>query len=211
MRSVRNRNLQCAYLLLAVFLARGFCAAFAQTNDSTPAANTSYRQRAALGIQRLQSWYDPATGLYRTTGWWNTANAITTLADYSRVTGDKQYEGVFPNVFSAAQRKYPGFLNNFYDDEGWWALAWIDVYGLTGQRQYLRMAESIFDDMARGGITHAPEGSGGARTGNTRTPLPTSCSCLLRLTWLRDRLTKREEHDTLIGRSANGSGFCIRG
>jgi predicted alpha-1,6-mannanase (GH76 family) len=118
--------------------------------DSSQAANASYRQRAALGIQRLQSWYDPATGLYRTTGWWNSANALTTLADYSRATGDKQYESVFPNVLSAAQHTSAGFLNNFYDDEGWWALAWIDAYDLTHQQQYLQMAASIFEDMAKG-------------------------------------------------------------
>lgn len=110
----------------------------------------SYRQRATLGIERLQSWYNPSTGLYNTTGWWNSANALTTLVDYSRATGDKEYAGVFSNTFSAAQHSAAGFLNNYYDDEGWWALAWIDAYDLTRDRQYLRMAGSIFDDMSKG-------------------------------------------------------------
>jgi predicted alpha-1,6-mannanase (GH76 family) len=142
-----RRQYECWLLVLLV----GGCGgARAQTNDSSSGTATSYRQRAALGIKRLQSWFDPATGLYTATGWWNSANAVTTLADYSRVTGDNQYEGVFPDVFSAAQHKSPGFLNNFYDDEGWWALAWIDVYDLNHQQRYLRMAASIFDDMANG-------------------------------------------------------------
>jgi len=110
----------------------------------------SNEQRAALAAATLQSWYNPDTGLYRTTGWWNSANAITALADYSRLAHSKQYRPVFSNAFTAAQKTGPGFLNNFYDDEGWWALAWIDVYGITRDARYLAMAESIFKDMSGG-------------------------------------------------------------
>ena len=102
-------------------------------------------------------------GLYRTTGWWNSANAITTLTDFMRVTGSKKYTGVLKNTFTQAQitvpkekridpkrelTGFPGFLNNYYDDEGWWALAWIDAWDLTHDARYLTMARSIFDDMA---------------------------------------------------------------
>ncbi len=145
-----GRILQRTYPFLCALFAVALCGAWKQGNDLPRATDTTYRQRAALGIQRLQSWYDPSTGLYRTTGWWNSANAITTVADYSLVTGDKQYESVFPNVFSAAQHTSAGFLNNFYDDEGWWALAWVDAYDLTHQQRYLQMAASIFEDMAKG-------------------------------------------------------------
>jgi predicted alpha-1,6-mannanase (GH76 family) len=146
----RNRKRWRTYVELYVFVAATFFSAWPQATDSPQAAGASYQSRATHGIQRLQSWYDPATGLYRTTGWWNSANAITTLADYSRVTGDKEYESEFPNVFSNAQHSSAGFLNNFYDDEGWWALAWIDAYDLLHEQRYLQMAASIFDDMAKG-------------------------------------------------------------
>lgn len=105
----------------------------------------------------------PEMGLYRTTGWWNSANAITALTDYMRITGTKKYTGVLANTYKQAQitipkeqrtdpkkelTGFPGFVNNYYDDEGWWALAWIDAYDLTHDPRYLAMARSIFDDMA---------------------------------------------------------------
>lgn len=119
-------------------------------NPTSPNSAGGQLQRAAEGIQTLQGWYDPSTGLYRTTGWWNSANAITVLVDYARVSKSTQYNAILANTFQAAQKTSPGFLNNFYDDEGWWALAWIDAYDLTGNQQYLSMAESIFADMAGG-------------------------------------------------------------
>ncbi|KAG8167210.1 hypothetical protein KVR01_002899 [Diaporthe batatas] len=52
---------------------------------------------------------------------------------------------------SLASRGFSGFLNNYYDDEGWWALAWVRAFDVTGNAQYLDMAESIFADM-QGGV-----------------------------------------------------------
>ena len=45
---------------------------------------------------------------------------------------------------------FKGFLNDYYDDEGWWALAWIKAYDLTQNPQYLTIAQSIFQDMTYG-------------------------------------------------------------
>lgn len=118
--------------------------------DAASAAKTNQLDRATRGIETLQAWYDPATGLYKTTGWWNSGNAITVLADYARVSKSAKYNQVFSNTLVAAQKTSPNFLNNFYDDEGWWALAWIDAYDLTGEKQYLAMAKVIFSDMAGG-------------------------------------------------------------
>jgi predicted alpha-1,6-mannanase (GH76 family) len=51
-----------------------------------------------------------------------------------------------------------GFLNKYYDDEGWWALAWIDAYDWTHNPDYLNMASSIFDDMTGGWDDHCGGG-----------------------------------------------------
>jgi predicted alpha-1,6-mannanase (GH76 family) len=147
--------LRTAGIKSLVFSALAFvsgCAALPSKNHQTAPAliapATTYLRNSRNAVQTLQTWYNPSTGLYRTTGWWNSANAITVLVDYARVSESIEYNPVFANTFSAAQKTSPGFLNKFYDDEGWWALAWIDAYDLTRNTDYLLMAESISADMA---------------------------------------------------------------
>ena len=139
-------------------------------------ASLSKQQRARLAIQTLQSWYDKTTGLYSTTGWWNSANAITTLADYSEAVHTQKFTPVFRNTFKVAQKISPGFINQYYDDEGWWALAWIDAYDLTRHPPYLDMAESIFADMAGGWSNDCSGGIWWSKKRSYKTPSPMSCS-----------------------------------
>lgn len=136
---------------LGVLLVLSGCARSAHQPASAPpipGTASTYLQHSAEAVATLQTWYQPKTGLYATTGWWNAANAITVLADYDRVAHATEYNAIFANTFAAAQTTSPRFLNKFYDDEGWWALAWIDAYDLTRDQAYLSMAESIFADMA---------------------------------------------------------------
>jgi predicted alpha-1,6-mannanase (GH76 family) len=104
-----------------------------------------YADGAAAALQQL---YDPATGLFPSTGWWNAANALTALIDYSLATQSTAYVGDIVNTFD--KNKASNFLNDYYDDEGWWALAWIRAYDLTRQTQYLDAAKTIFSDMSGG-------------------------------------------------------------
>ncbi len=118
---------------------------------------------------------------------------------------------MFRNTLSAAQKKFPGFINEFYDDEGWWALAWIDVYDLTHDEQYLGMAQSIFQDMAGGWDTRVQAESGGARSGSTRTRLPMSCFSQWRRIWPAGQRTATSERVIPIGRKRSGRGSTARG
>ena len=140
---------------IAFFLLALSAPALAQAPGSTAAPATKpvqskYLRQASHGVTTLQTWYTQTTGLYSTAGWWNSANAVTALANYSRVAKTAQYYPVFANTLKQAPGKYPGFLNQYYDDEGGWALAWIDVYDLTHQAEYLQTAQSIFKDMTGG-------------------------------------------------------------
>ncbi|KAM0298450.1 hypothetical protein HYE67_006228 [Fusarium culmorum] len=66
------------------------------------------------------------------------------------------------------KRGFDNFLNEFYDDEGWWALAWIRASDATGDQQYLEAAIDIFNDMQTGtgtkcgGIRWKKEGEEGS-------------------------------------------------
>ena len=123
-----------------------------------PASKAEATTRAHTAALALLTLYNHDTGLFNTTGWWNSGNAITALADTSRLTHDKSIRATLRNTFDrapqGASKPAPNFLNEFYDDEGWWALAWIDSYELAPHgdpgKRYLRMAETIFADMSGG-------------------------------------------------------------
>jgi predicted alpha-1,6-mannanase (GH76 family) len=105
---------------------------------------------AAAAVRALQRWYRSRTGLWQGAGWWNCANALTALIQYSQLTGELKYRPVLDRTFDRAPRKYPGFSNDFYDDDGWWALAWIAAYDLTGEARYLNQARDLFAEMTSG-------------------------------------------------------------
>ncbi len=107
-----------------------------------------FRGYADAVAASLRGFYDPTTGLFPSTGWWNSANAITALADYSLRTGSRQFVSDFGTTFDKNRSK--NFLNEYYDDEGWWALAWIKVFDVTKDARYLDMAKVIFTDMTGG-------------------------------------------------------------
>jgi predicted alpha-1,6-mannanase (GH76 family) len=153
----------CVLLLLFGSSLSGF--AKSRSAGSKDHTRAQAMKRLQAGVAALQGWYVGRTGLYRTTGWWNAANAITVLTDAMRVSGLKQYVPVLAHTFEHAQivvpkteqtgalkdmTGAPGFVNRYYDDEGWWALAWIDAYDLTRQPRYLAMGQSIFADMVGG-------------------------------------------------------------
>ncbi|KAK7191009.1 glycosyl hydrolase [Paraphaeosphaeria sporulosa] len=60
------------------------------------------------------------------------------------------------------RKTFKNFLNDYYDDEGWWALGWIAAYDLTHDYRYLRQARIIFEDMYSAfGKTNCSKNSGG--------------------------------------------------
>jgi predicted alpha-1,6-mannanase (GH76 family) len=115
--------------------------------EATVVSSSAFHAR--LAVERLEQWYNPKSGLWETAGWWNGANALTALIDFSRLTHSSHYLRIIANTYST-YAPIQFLKNKYYDDEGWWALAWIDAYDLTGNRDYLHTATVIFDDMATG-------------------------------------------------------------
>lgn len=149
-----SRTVPVVFFYLCAMLAPTGCGGAilpAANPGSTVTATQSYSQQAASGIQTLQQWYSQGSGLYASpSGWWNAANSITVLANYERVSGDTSYYSVLANTYSAAQASHANFVNMYYDDQGWWALAWIDAHDVTGNPAYLSMAETIFTSITGG-------------------------------------------------------------
>lgn len=76
--------------------------------------------------------------------------------DYIDYTGDETYLWTISNTFEKNEKN--NFLNNYYDDEGWWALSWLRAYILTNDTKYLNMSKIIFDDIKNGWDNHCGGG-----------------------------------------------------
>jgi predicted alpha-1,6-mannanase (GH76 family) len=50
------------------------------------------------------------------------------------------------------------WLDGYYDDDLWWALAWIKAFDVTSNSTYLYLAQDIFDHVARQWGTHCFDG-----------------------------------------------------
>ncbi len=124
------------------------CTGWAQKTPPDSKRAAEFLAESAAGLKTLQSWYTEDTGLWKTTNWWNAANAVTVLDSYSKLSDTPDFRPVFANTFERNSKK--NFLNDYYDDEGWWALGWAGAYEVTHEARYLEMAELIFADMSGG-------------------------------------------------------------
>lgn len=139
------------------------------------ATKQQYTNNAIAAIKVLNDNYrNSDTGLWGK-AWWNSANALTTLVDLTKI--DKGRTEVTKQMLATTYSKAPKhkvaggavntFLNAYYDDEGWWALAWINAYDFTGNKAYLQTARNIFEDMKKNPGTPCG-GKRWAKTGNVR-------------------------------------------
>jgi predicted alpha-1,6-mannanase (GH76 family) len=133
-------------------VSRGACAsnaadepALLATPDPGPAGD--FRAYARAAAARLHGFHDDGSGLFTHASWWVSATAVTSLLDYEARTGDASYRSDVESAFAKHARGR--FLNDFYDDAGWWALAWLGAFDITGDARYRAAAVVIFSEMQR--------------------------------------------------------------
>jgi len=138
-------------------------AATPTTRADTAAAGLMSRYQASSGLFSAQTGFDFAA-------WWTSAVALRSIIEHATLTHDTEYRWAIANTYDknvAGGNWGTGqFRNEYIDDTGWWAMAWVDAYTLTGEQRYLDtaraaadwMAESWTDDVCGGGVLWSTEG-----------------------------------------------------
>lgn len=111
---------------------------YALSTNSIGVMINTYFQAQRMDVQATK-WMD-ASGLMQSKYCIN-----GTLGDCS---GKRSDDGADHNLLT--KRRFKDFLNEYYDDEGWWALGLIHAYDVTYNRLFLNAAVTIFEDMQTG-------------------------------------------------------------
>jgi predicted alpha-1,6-mannanase (GH76 family) len=120
---------------------------FTDCKKDTSSSSSIYQNHATIIFRALQGIQYPVNHLWERCGWWGAANLLEAILDYHRQNGTSYTKGC-KEIFDA--NKYfwrGGFKNEYYDDNGWWGLAWVKAYEQCGDPLYLATSEDIFADM----------------------------------------------------------------
>ncbi|WP_438349477.1 glycoside hydrolase family 76 protein [Paenibacillus sp. FA6] len=146
----------------------------------------------------------PDGGLY-TDFWWEAQLWETVMDAYQR-TGSSTYRTMIDDIYTGFNAKYPDMMvNDFNDDLGWWALACMRAYELTGTDEYRNRASFLFDQIWSdwdttygGGIWWKRDGTSPQKNMATNAPMIMTAIKLKNATGNSDYLTKAQTMYTWI-------------
>jgi predicted alpha-1,6-mannanase (GH76 family) len=111
------------------------------------------RDSRAVGTGYHKS-VDPVTNVIHTfypAGWNITSDHRTNMTNLVSTFGQNLASDTFvPDPYD--------FLDGYYDDDLWWALAWITAYDVTHHKPYLTLAEGIFAAVTKSWPTKCNDG-----------------------------------------------------
>lgn len=132
------------------------------------------------------------TGLWGN-NWWTGASMLTAVNDYAYLDDSaNSFKHVYGHIWddvlnnaphhnpgrkrrSALNKRdgdYSGFLNDYYDDEGWWVLALVGSYDNTHNQAHLDAAKEIWADINASFDTHECGGIPWKRTDSGPLSIP---------------------------------------
>ncbi|MEK3983190.1 glycoside hydrolase family 76 protein [Paenibacillus sp. FSL K6-3166] len=146
----------------------------------------------------------PNGGLY-TDFWWEAQLWETVMDAYER-TGSSTYRTMIDDIYTGFNTKYPDMmLNDFNDDLGWWALACMRAYEITGTAEYRNRASFLFDQIWSdwdstygGGIWWKRDGTSPQKNMATNAPMIMTAIKLKTATGNADYLSKAQTMYTWI-------------
>jgi predicted alpha-1,6-mannanase (GH76 family) len=112
-----------------------------------PAIEEMHRRAdSALSTLMLNFW--PAIAANTTTFDWMYAHYWDALLDAAERRGKNAYSGTVSMFYELQAQR--GWLDDYYDDENWIALALLHSYSVTGESIYLDQAKTVFADIMKG-------------------------------------------------------------
>jgi predicted alpha-1,6-mannanase (GH76 family) len=129
----------------------------------------------------------PYQGLY-SDFWWEAELWNVVMDAYLR-TESKTYLKMIDEVYNGFTAAYPGWVNDYNDDLGWWALASLRAYDITRENRYLNLAKSLYqtihqseDNKLGGGVWWTIDGQNAQKNVATNAPFVITSVRLYQLT-----------------------------